>query len=712
VSRRSFQFTLRVLCLSLAGFCLVAAGLSESASATETNYGSWDPSGSTANIYTDTDAVFNDSGVSEQTSFVCITPSGQTISAAEGQILGRIFLAGTDVYNGDFSFADSAAGERADQPPENGGYPNGESGLNRFLDKERELLRAGNWIDYDSRTLEKRTSASNSYQVRPGWSVVLQTDSSGVGRTQGNEIAELIPNDIGNPLELTSELPPACALSPLDPDSPDFGNLFSNSGDYFTDMLLYTPARLAAGLFNVLQPHAFKYAFFTPHSERGDLFWDLPATCSPSGNGGLSSAEAGACSGGEALGFSEKSLSAGSADAWFLRVAASLQWLISGFYFMILFAAAIVFMFRGNRSSNLRLLDLLPRLILATVLTMSAGYLIGMLVSFSNVAVQTIFEFNDINSIAAINTFLLQSGNIVGGPEIIQNLTQIVVGILTSLFFLAIILVTLLRQMLFVGLLVLAPLAAFSLLVERWRGNAILYMRVLLTVIFLPVVFAFILAIGMGINPLVRDPLAAYGDIQGIIGIGLMLLSFFLIYRSVIVAKEFVLRGGGGVRDAIGADRFRRSALRDRLDRGPANKLIPAGREAGAALPASAGAAGVGGSGAGRQLEAGRPSTSGLSGSTLSSAGVSAAIGQFQGARRIAGTGAGSADSPGRKISAGQARAYQSGLKSALRAHKIGKKGAGLSSEERDEIRSRYAEKHGGKLSKQGDSWYLMPSDV
>jgi hypothetical protein len=436
---------------------------------------------------------------------------------------------------------------------------------------------------------------------------------------------------------------------------------------------------MAAAAYDFIQPSAFKYTFYTPQTQLGDLFWNSTPTCGPGDD----------CRNGQPLGAdTEVGASAGD-KPWFLAAAQFVQWIVSGAFFLVLFASATLFIIRGNRSTSLRLMEILPRMLLSVLLAVFAGALIGALITFSNLLVGTIFGFTGDQAIANINTFLLQAGNIVGGPQLFQNLVALLVGALTTFYFLIFVLFTLARQLILVGAIILAPLAAFSLIVPRWKGSLQIYLRALLTVIFMPVVLSFILVVGMEINPLVNNPEGSYGELQGALGLMLMLVTLWLMYRSIKMTKDYIFKGA--LIPAPGRDaRSVREIVSDQLSAAKETaKMIPAGRSAGATVSADS-----------KAIPQFTPSSANSAGGGFSRANAGAPPPPPP---RASG-------GPGSRISKGQANSYRKGLREAIGA-KQANLNRPLKPEELQNLKAAYAAKNGGQLLQQDGSWYLVPAE-
>jgi hypothetical protein len=686
----------------------IALFFANSATATAAeDYGPWFPDpNQSSGIYAQFEP-FNDQNIAEQTTFACVDENGSVISAKTSEYLSSIYLAASDVYQGNFEFTGTLQVENNDQlqaPPVNGGYPSGTAGMQAFLRGERALLETGRWIPYDQRGMIKSNSVSskpNYPSNKQGWLIELTTKSSLTSK-QSSEINGLINSSATNPLQLTSNLPEACALSPITPVEPTITDAFSSPGKFATNILLYVPADLASSTFDFLQPFAFKYTFFTPHTERGDLMWEIPDSCSPTStaNSALSKNKiTETCAGGQPLGFSSSPDTSGD-RAWFLNTAIFLQWLISGTYFLTLFTAATLYIFRGSRRNSLNVIKLAPRLVLSIVLTIFAAFLIGALISVSNVLVKIIFDFNSVEAVGSVNTFLLQAGNIVGGPEIFQRFIALVVGGLTAFFYLSFVLVSLARQVILVALVVLAPLAAFSLLSERWTHYFKIYIRLLLIVVLLPVVLAFILKTGMSINPLVSSPAESYGNIEGALGLLLMLITFALMYKAITISKDLALYGSFNL--SLQPAMLGGGNSSPALETGP----VEIGSSPAAFIPASRQSDLQHHSMDSKPAQLVNPDKnlgSGDSGNLVGGGGMPAPQGQiesFQAKRKTY----------GKRISNAAAKKYKTGLRNAKAAATVQKgDGKRLTPAEVQKIEAAYARRHGGVLKEQGGNFFLEP---
>lgn len=668
------------------------------------SYGPWDPAQTpdTFRVFSDEVSAFNSNEVAEQTSFACTFADGSTLSRRQRELLSELFRQAAAVYGGSLEAIGSAPGIRRGGP-KNAGYATGKSGMQAFLRHEKALLSAGLWSDYSKRQLERaagRRPAGTYLTQAPGWQIASKGTSPLDGTSQ-RKLADLIPTDAEHPLELTSLLPEACALDAIDQPEPKLGTLFDNSGRFVLDTLLYIPATLAEAGHDYLQPQAFRYAFWTPHTERGDLMWSVPTSCSPRApeNKAFSATEIRAsCRGEEPLGFSGQAGSEQRGTAWFLAAAQSVQWLLTGVYLLIFLGAALVYMLRGSPGMIGSVMRLVPRLLLSIVLVISAGWLIGAGVSASNLAVDFIFGFDDAPTVGALNTFMLQAGQIAGGSEIFQQLVSLTVGTFSIFFYAVFFLSAITRQVVLVALIILAPLAALCLIVERWRHHFSTYVRALAAVLLLPVVLALILRIGTSINPLILNPAAAYGGLEGLFGLGLMLLTLYFMYKAIRLTGAYAISGrlvaaadgAAGGMHAAGLhgllDRLRGRGLQEQTKAAlvsPERAVLSTQPQAAPAALVDASRARGGQDRGGAPLPEERPALKALS----------------AGPRRPR-------EDEGMRISAEAARDYRLGMRREVE-NEVKRLGRRLSRVEFEQLQEKYKRQH-GELKEKAGAWYLL----
>lgn len=575
-----------VLALALCGLLLAVPAAQAAAG---NDYGPWfpapgafgkeDPSSYRADIQ-----PFSTTDVKELANFSCLYPKGSggrtgaPIPAAEQQILGAVFGDAADVFYGRLK---NAEGEQSK-------YTADVSGMQEFLRHQQFLIVNGGWVRYTQKEKWDGGKTDVRYWNQEIWGKKGAAYSSARAKYDGllsryrasvvdnpggretkrlrkalDEAAEkltaakkslqgahgpnpqlgrLIDTKATRPLDLAKKVPEGCGLNPLDAQDINFIDLVKQPGEFFTDLLLYIPSNAAQSAYNFLQPYAFVYTFWTPHTERGDTIFNVKTSCyaDRTAKGSEASADrravANACTSGQPLGFNKANRSDRNLKRdmpWYISTAIFFQWLVSGFYFIILFAATVLYMVRGNKNTQLNVLQLVPKLIASAILTMFAPFIIGMLISFSNVFVTTMFDFDSTRSVGRINDILSQSDIYVNAAgDLVARLIQLTVGVFTVFFFAFFIVASLIRQLLLMGLVVLAPLACFCLIVPRWAPNFNKYVRMLMAVIFVPAVMAFILKLGMALNPIVATG-GIVNDMTGLIGLMLVIVTLWAMAKAL-----------------------------------------------------------------------------------------------------------------------------------------------------------------------------------
>lgn len=562
------------LLLALVGLSVIPS----SASAARSKYGPWfpEPGRSKAVYQADLDPLNErESEISEQKTFSCVMPNGETVSDETREALGSLFYQATNVYAGKLDYDDWGGNDDLSDERKrikNLGYPTGIKGMREFLADERALLRKGVWVPYSERKAQDADDNDGrdqddrsefAYQIGDtGIEIVPDKvedyeDKVETSKKTQRKLIELVNWKAENPLHLgtktskndTKYLPEGCSLGNVaDSGEMGIGDWLDNPPEAFLSTLLYGIGKPVDALYHWATPNAWPITFWTPHSERGDTFLNIDKICAP---GDRDSSQ---CLGSRPLGFDKKNLNRIDKDAsWYISIAQLLQWLISGTYFLILFTAAVLFIFRGNRSSSLNVLQLLPKLLLSILVTLTSSFIIGAVISFANLTTEGIFDLNDNQTIGAMNNALLNAGLIVGSDNtILTQMIEIIVGAAVTWFSIIFLAVSVLRQVGLIALIILAPLAAFCLINDRWRPRFVMWFKALAVIAFLPVVMAFLLKIGISINPVLADPKEpTFGGLEGVMGIVLIIATFWAMARAAKLGMQMIFGGSGSLSGAF-----------------------------------------------------------------------------------------------------------------------------------------------------------------
>lgn len=535
------------------------------AGALAATYGTWWPQpGKAANsqqmpAYQAQLEPFNSDEVAEMTTIGCVLPNGMTLTDREEEMLRNIFANAGRVYNGTFKWADNNAEDLDDDRPgytANGGYGTQESKkqerMRWFLEDMVTLIQYKEWAPPEKHIeLEKKNKDTNSAysdKVHPGrkndlWIDVNNDEANPYDINDNNRrqvIVGLITKvyDAPTPIQLYTGVdgrggvPAGCDLGGYTPKAPGgVGDFFDDPFNFVSNLIGYVFVLAFGQLYNIAYGPALQYSFWTPHTERGDTLFSIATNCDPKSRQEMGAAKASrTCSGSKPLGF-DKLTASGSWQPGWLNVRSVLQWLVSGSYFLLLFTAAVVFMFRGTASRTFNVLKMVPRLIISIIFTLFSSFIIGAMITTSNVLVQAMFDPKDHANFSAINAIMQNPSIAAGREDGLGNLFDLVVIAPSSLFVAGMAAISFIRQILLIALVILTPVASFCLIIDKWRHHFNRWFAALLSVIALPVIMGLILNIGLRVNPLIASPTSAYGKLLGMLGVFLLVLTLWFMFR-------------------------------------------------------------------------------------------------------------------------------------------------------------------------------------
>lgn len=289
-------------------------------------------------------------------------------------------------------------------------------------------------------------------------------------------------------------------------------SLFDNPAKFLNDVMFRIAGEPVEIAYNGVKPLAFRYTFFTAHTERGDTIFQVAGSCNrPSGPrilNGKPNPEwtnyRDTCYQGQNLGFSRENLqSKNQAKSVWIQLAIFLRWLLSATYFAVLFVAATVYMVRGSSSTNLNVLQLIPRLALSVLILFFGPYLIGAGVTMSNLISSALFSGGGLVSTDYGTPFTEMTRLLDALPRGMAvedsaarwvQLLALVVVVVAMLFMLVL---SIMRQVIFVILIVLMPIACFMLLFKRGQAHFSTWAKAMVAVIVLPVMLALTFSIGI-----------------------------------------------------------------------------------------------------------------------------------------------------------------------------------------------------------------------
>lgn len=502
---------------------------------------------------------FNSEQASEMTSVGCVLPSGIVLTDREEEMLRNIFANAGRVYNGTFKWAKNNAEDLDEDRPgytKNGGYE--KSGVSEqqrmrwFLEDMVTLIRFKDWAPPEQHIeLEKEqhdNDSAYSKHIHPGRKPDLWIDVDNDQTTpyeihdnkRRNAIISLITRGYNAPTPIQlytgvgdrAGIPAGCDLGGYTPQAPGgIGDLFDDPFNFAMNLIGFVLIKPFGQLYNIAYGPALQYSFWTPHTERGDTIFTIASNCGPDERKEDPEKTRYTCkSANKPLGFDKRTQSGSWQPGW-LGVRNVLQWLISGSYFLLLFTAAVVFIFRGTASQTFNVMRMVPRLLLSILFTLFSSFIIGAMISTSNILVQAMFNPKDHANFSAINAIMQNPSIAAGREDGLGNMFDLIVIAPSALFVSGMAAISFIRQIVLIALVILTPVASFCLIIDKWQRHFTRWLMALLAVVSLPVIIGLILNIGLRVNPLIAAPLSAYGKTLGMLGVFLLVLTLWFMFR-------------------------------------------------------------------------------------------------------------------------------------------------------------------------------------
>jgi hypothetical protein len=426
-----------------------------------------------------------------------------------------------------------------------------------------------------------------------------------------------------DPTNLMPTMPAGCAVEDWN-NLPTLDKVFSfhellrHTGTWVTSLWLWPGGTVGEFAYNLVEPRAFAYSFWTPHSERGDyLFFDSGFSCNGvtnttlDKNGKVTTTTSGStgtnktCQSGQPLGFNADHLDPGSSIPFWMRFSILFQWLLGCAYFVIIAGGSLMYMARADHKSHFTIVSMMPWLIVSILLTVGINYLIGMVISLSNYLVQMLFQIGDSGSVRGIHEVLYGVGNILStGNSFPTAVLQLMVLWAAIYYFVRFVMFAIWRQLALVILITISPFACFCLIHPNMRPMFGRWVRAMAALVAAPFVMALILKLGLSFNPAVNhfetggsgnsvlDP-SHYVDnfTSGLMGALMLMVTFHFMVRVPKLAKAIVMNkpvGSGALGKLGGISKFAGSVAM------PVNPALGAVLMGGGAALGAAGNAGAG----------------------------------------------------------------------------------------------------------------------
>ena len=469
----------------------------------------------------------------------------------------------------------------------NHGFPEGAAGARAFLRIEKKWLEkpvtqigkdGGNpvhdnltgdptlsaWSDYRNREFQSEESAEdtgagdkiwvymdkNKARTQDNWKEA-QEKGFPLTITEAKQIAAYINVNTTSGLSSfktgKNGLPDGCITATFDNNlDVSFGQLFDDPGEFFVGLTVGSALDIVGGLYESMSQDAWSGLMHTAHTERGDMIWDIDDKClsqenrdfvasrDPSGDRVVTTTAYGdTCQNNTPLGFSKKNTKIDPKDRpFYLDLAALIAWLITGTYFVILFASAVVFIYRGNRSQSMNLMRVAPKLLLSIMLAIAATFLIGAAISVSNWVTMAILDMTTQRGspVTIMNIMLSTTGQTLDLPTLPSAVMTLFVATITLVASFVFLFGVVIKQLMLIVLIVLAPIAIFCLVVDSWRPQFMRWLKSFGILLMIPIGIALIMQLGVLLNPVMSGGVSQF-------------LSVFMLIGTV-VAMAWIMKTG------------------------------------------------------------------------------------------------------------------------------------------------------------------------
>jgi len=347
-------------------------------------------------------------------------------------------------------------------------------------------------------------------------------------------------------------------------DGPDvsFTEIFTSPIGFLQDVAVNLGTSPFRSIYNFTAPSAMRYAFFTPHAERGETIYNII-------KGGDEYYE-----NGRPLGFNKESISdpAKAEQQPWIRAAIWVRWLLGGFFVLIIVGVGFMYMISRNPRRQRQVLQVLPRLLLATLLMLTIGPLMGWAISASNLVTAELFEISSYNAATCVgNGQGLQEDTLALGQRkqegcgllsqlnsrieyymnndvddeasgsVLAGFDRLILGSLAlvsaAIFFFFLLLISVGRQVILVLLVAISPAACFAITFPRTQVWATRWGQAFLVVCLAPAAMALVMFFGL--------TLAGAAASVPILWFALMLVTFFAIWKIPLMMKGWITGSSG-----------------------------------------------------------------------------------------------------------------------------------------------------------------------
>lgn len=364
--------------------------------------------------------------------------------------------------------------------------------------------------------------------------------------------------------------------------TPNFTDIFKEPAGFIARIFMFLPCLIAYGIWEVVGEIALQATFTTPHSERGDTIVDTIAAerkiskgiqgkcsnkgCSyaetrvvcknvrtPTGSASVPSARGTkTLQKGEntaQLGFkcsNALSVKKQQSNVW-IAIAKAFRNILSALYGVIVIGIALMYLFRRDPSAAYDVKVVLPKVLVAVVLSAAAPYIIGLCITSANWFVQGILSGtagtipNEVT--AAILNVKDMSGTLGGNGfftsipgQLAEVIFPVIILCVVAFVTLALLVVAVLKQLALIALIVATPFACLSFVFIKWQGMFSMWVRGLVAITAIPIIQALLMRTGIGMAEMI-------GRIEGIAAIlaaTILAATFYGLLKVVIAFRTYV----------------------------------------------------------------------------------------------------------------------------------------------------------------------------
>lgn len=384
---------------------------------------------------------------------------------------------------------------------------------------------------------------------------------------------------------------------------PSFFAFFKNPVTFFANMMAWMIGLPFLVVYKLVSPFALGLSLTTPHSERGDTLVDSYSTYAHASkayntcggvrdDGHLGAAQAANtcteekahdtsahCDEGnkhnaDQLGFNCENLISTqkheTPKSWWIQLTVYLRDGLSAVYGMIVIVCALFFMFRRSPGSQLEIKEVLPRVFVAVLLSASAPYWIGGLISMSNWFTQGVVglggSINDmgsthflgltqtsgslpdrvdsaLNGLSQINTADLGLGLPDAGARVVFGLMRAFMLTAFAICYAAMVGMAIGRQIALIALIIMTPVACLGYALKGANNLFGYWVRGLLAVVAIPMAQSVILVMGLAMSQAFWDGhTSAINSAFGIVG-RIMSMICLLVALKLMLSCVKQIRG-------------------------------------------------------------------------------------------------------------------------------------------------------------------------